>query len=41
MQSDPPNNSPMVEEIGRSARFDEANAVQRRMRLLAGTLPMA
>src|ERR1039458_6918598 len=31
----------MVQEIGRGVRFDEANAVQRRMRLLAGTRPMA
>jgi deazaflavin-dependent oxidoreductase (nitroreductase family) len=31
----------MVEESGGSVRFDEANAVQRGMRLLAGTKPMA
>jgi deazaflavin-dependent oxidoreductase (nitroreductase family) len=31
----------MVEHPGRGVRFDEANAVQRGIRLLAGTRPMA
>jgi hypothetical protein len=31
----------MVEEIGGAVRFDQANVVQRSMRLLAGTRPMA
>jgi deazaflavin-dependent oxidoreductase (nitroreductase family) len=31
----------MVDDIGRDFRFDQTNAVQRRMRLLAGTRPMA
>jgi deazaflavin-dependent oxidoreductase (nitroreductase family) len=32
---------PMVDDIGRGVRFDEANTVQRGMRLLAATRPMA
>src|SRR5665811_1383132 len=31
----------MVDDIGRDFRFDQTNAVQRRIRLLAGTRPMA
>jgi deazaflavin-dependent oxidoreductase (nitroreductase family) len=31
----------MVDNTGRGVRFDEANAVQRSMRLLTGTRPMA
>jgi hypothetical protein len=31
----------MVDDTGRNVRFAEANAVQRGLRLLAGTRPMA